>query len=240
MKIFLELLAIILLTNCGYEKPDFLNFPLPSPTQSVTLTHVIPTPVITPTTIANNPAYKVTKVLDGDTIEVDFGSKKERVRLIGIDSNEFYPTPQCYAQKAYAKANSLLAGKQVILEADSSQADRDIYNRLLRYVFLEDGTNFNYLMIAEGYAYEYTFITSYKYQQQFREAEESAKKAKKGLWAENACPEPTQVSQTFFCGNKTKCSEMQTCAEARFYINDCGLSRLDGDNDGIPCENICR
>jgi hypothetical protein len=33
---------------------------------------------------------------------------------------------------------------------------------------------------------------------------------------------------------------MTSCQEARFYLTQCGISSLDGDNDGIPCENICR
>jgi hypothetical protein len=41
------------------------------------------------------------------------------------------------------------------------------------------------------------------------------------------------------CGVKHLCKEMDSCAEARHYLNDCGLSRLDADNDGIPCESIC-
>ena len=42
------------------------------------------------------------------------------------------------------------------------------------------------------------------------------------------------------CGSKTYCNEMQSCQEARFYLEQCGLQRLDKDGDGIPCENLCR
>ncbi len=41
------------------------------------------------------------------------------------------------------------------------------------------------------------------------------------------------------CGNKRFCKEMSDCAEARYYLKECGLSKLDGDGDGIPCENVC-
>ncbi|MFC7739092.1 excalibur calcium-binding domain-containing protein [Roseomonas sp. GCM10028921] len=44
----------------------------------------------------------------------------------------------------------------------------------------------------------------------------------------------------FSCGPKRYCREMTNCAEARFYLNQCGVSRLDGDGDGVPCESICR
>ena len=43
----------------------------------------------------------------------------------------------------------------------------------------------------------------------------------------------------FRCGSKRYCREMTSCAEARHYLDQCGLSRLDGDNDGVPCESIC-
>jgi hypothetical protein len=54
-------------------------------------------------------------------------------------------------------------------------------------------------------------------------------------------PKPELVpDQTFSCGTKRKCSEMASCEEARFYLEECGLSLLDGDGDGVPCESLCR
>ncbi|BAI97453.1 hypothetical protein Sj15T_18890 [Sphingobium sp. TA15] len=41
------------------------------------------------------------------------------------------------------------------------------------------------------------------------------------------------------CGSKWKCGQMDSCSEAYHYLNECGLSRLDGDGDGVPCESIC-
>ncbi|WP_199708141.1 excalibur calcium-binding domain-containing protein [Teichococcus wenyumeiae] len=42
------------------------------------------------------------------------------------------------------------------------------------------------------------------------------------------------------CGSKRYCTQMTSCAEAQFYFRQCGLSRLDGDRDGVPCEQLCR
>lgn len=42
------------------------------------------------------------------------------------------------------------------------------------------------------------------------------------------------------CGSKTVCSQMESCEEARFFLNTCDLGRLDGDGDGVPCESVCR
>lgn len=47
-------------------------------------------------------------------------------------------------------------------------------------------------------------------------------------------------SGSFQCGLKRVCGQMNSCAEANYYLNECGLSRLDRDNDGVPCESICR
>lgn len=41
------------------------------------------------------------------------------------------------------------------------------------------------------------------------------------------------------CGAKWKCGQMDSCSEAYHYLNDCGVGRLDGDGDGVPCESIC-
>ncbi len=55
-------------------------------------------------------------------------------------------------------------------------------------------------------------------------------------------PIPTQapqLSEEFTCAGKTTCGEMSSCSEAYFYLNSCGVSSLDKDKDGIPCESIC-
>lgn len=49
-----------------------------------------------------------------------------------------------------------------------------------------------------------------------------------------------KVSAKYTCGKKKYCKQMTTCAEARFYLTQCGLTSLDRDKDGIPCESICR
>ncbi|MBR0673900.1 excalibur calcium-binding domain-containing protein [Roseomonas soli] len=46
-------------------------------------------------------------------------------------------------------------------------------------------------------------------------------------------------SQPFACGTKRYCTEMTSCAEAMFHFQQCGLTRLDGDRDGVPCERLC-
>ena len=42
------------------------------------------------------------------------------------------------------------------------------------------------------------------------------------------------------CGQKKYCKQMTSCKEAIFYLNECGLKKLDKDRDGKPCENVCK
>lgn len=46
-----------------------------------------------------------------------------------------------------------------------------------------------------------------------------------------------KVNSGFTCGGKRTCGQMNSCAEANFYLNQCGLYRLDRDGDGRPCES---
>lgn len=128
---------------------------------------------------------EVLRVIDGDTIEVSLNNKKETVRLIGIDAPEIKDPEkpvECFGKEAKETANQVLKSEQIILESDPTQQNKDEYNRLLRYVFL-NGENFNESMISQGYAYEYTFKgISYRYQNEFQNAETKAKKNRIGLW----------------------------------------------------------
>jgi len=51
--------------------------------------------------------------------------------------------------------------------------------------------------------------------------------------------ESKQKSERFSCDGKDKCKQMSTCAEAKFYLNECGIRKLDKDKDGTPCESLC-
>lgn len=50
------------------------------------------------------------------------------------------------------------------------------------------------------------------------------------------CESPSEPEENFTCAGKEVCREMTSCAEARFYLTQCGQKSLDGDSDGIPCE----
>lgn len=93
----------------------------------------------------------VTYIVDGDTFDVDFdgdGLTDDRVRPIGIDTPE---RGECYYSLAKARAKELLLGRRVALQRDVSERDRS--DRLLRYVYLGDGTFLNARMVREGFAW---------------------------------------------------------------------------------------
>jgi micrococcal nuclease len=133
--------------------------------------------------------YKVTKVLDGDTLRISINGTLESVRLIGINTPETIDPEavQCFGKEATARMNQLANTEQVRLEFDESQGLRDTYNRLLAYVYLQDGQMLNRKMIAEGYAYEYTYLTPYKYQKEFRDLQNIARTSARGLWSGETC-----------------------------------------------------
>jgi micrococcal nuclease len=134
--------------------------------------------------------YKVSKVTDGDTIHVNIEGQDEKVRLIGINTPETVDprrTVECFGKEASTRMKEIAKGQIVRLEYDDSQSLRDTYGRLLAYVYLEDGQMINRKMVAEGYAYEYTYMTPYKYQKEFRQLQSLAQSAKRGLWAPETC-----------------------------------------------------
>jgi len=45
------------------------------------------------------------------------------------------------------------------------------------------------------------------------------------------------ISTVFRCEGKTRCSEMRSCEEAKFYLQNCPDTKMDGDGDGVPCES---
>ncbi len=147
------------------------------------------------TTLDASTWYPVVRVVDGDTIDVKIGSKRTRVRLIGLDTPESVDPRrpvQCFAKQASDELKKILNGQSVRLETDPSQDRYDKYGRLLAYVFAPanvtpSGILINKYMIAEGFGHEYTYDRPYKYQKEFKAAEIAARIGQKGLWAPTMC-----------------------------------------------------
>lgn len=226
-------------------------------------------PSVVPSAAPDKQIATLVKVIDGDTIAVSVNGKSEAVRIIGIDTPEVVDprkTVECFGKEASEKAKVMFENnKTVLLESDPTQGDRDKYQRLLRYVWIDDGSeprsagrdrlldkrgkiDFGKLMIDGGFASEYTYGIPYKYQDAYKQAEKVAREGKKGLWADDVCvtiqDESTEQSATDISSRDKDCSDFVTQNEAQAYFESKGgsptnnVDRLDSDHDGTACESL--
>lgn len=202
---------------------------------------------------------KVVGITDGDTLTLLTEQKQQiKVRLGEIDTPE---SRQPYGTRARQTLSDLAFGKQARVVVQET----DRYGRTVGRVYV-GAIDVNAEMVKQGAAWVYR---QYARDQSLYTLENEAKAAKRGLWglpeaertppwewrqAERgggksaganekggaAGPATETNSKGFTCGSKRYCKEMTTCEEARFYLTQCGLSRLDGDGDGVPCEALCK
>lgn len=136
--------------------------------------------------------YQVSRFVDGDTIVVNMGGATEKIRFIGVDTPETHKpnTPvQCYGPAASTFTKNTIGNQRVRLESDSLSTNRDRYGRLLRYVYLPNGTLVNQQLIEQGYGFYYPYFPFTK-SDVFSRTQNEAKAANKGLWG-NCSPTPT-------------------------------------------------
>lgn len=196
----------------------------------------------------------VIKITDGDTINVlDANKQTHKIRLAGIDAPE--------RRQPYGKAATKFLAKQVSQKSVCIEGDKlDRYKRLVGVIKYED-RDINLELVKAGYAWHYK-----KYQREqtpadrvlYSNAELQARSDAIGLWSE---PNPINPSdwrkgtriapsakaanltelapENFTCGTKRFCGQMSSCNEACFYLQRCGITRLDGNSDGIPCNKLC-
>lgn len=141
-------------------------------------------PVIRQVEIETPALYKVAGVIDGDTIVVNMNDKPETIRFIGVDTPEtVHPTKpkECYGEEASKKTLEMLLSKFVYLVPDPQTKNVDKYGRLLRYVFLEDGTFVNAKLIEGGFGFNYIY-DPFQFMKEFDRLEKQAKSTKIGLW----------------------------------------------------------
>lgn len=138
------------------------------------------------------PEVTVTRVVDGDTIEVAGpDGATSTVRLIGVDTPETVKPNapvECFGPQASEYTSTILAGRAVRLEHDQTVGDTDRYDRTLAYVWtVQDRRLFNLALIEAGAAREYTYDrTRYRYRNAFRAAQTDAQRDRHGLWGH--CP----------------------------------------------------
>jgi micrococcal nuclease len=133
-------------------------------------------------------SVRVTAVVDGDTIDVAWAGRRERVRLLGVDTPETVDPRRpvgCYGPEASAFTHRRLQGRTVRLRFDRQRRDR--YGRLLAYVEV-DGRRFNDELLTGGYARVLVIPPNGRHGRAMLDEELAARSAERGLWG--ACPEP--------------------------------------------------
>jgi micrococcal nuclease len=127
--------------------------------------------------------YKVAKVTDGDTFDVEINGKKETVRMLLVDTPEtVHPNKpvQPFGKEASTFTTQLLNGKSVKLEADKE--DKDQYGRLLRYVYI-DGKSVQEQLLEKGLARVSAYQPNTKYVAKYQQIETGAKNKKIAIWS---------------------------------------------------------
>lgn len=190
---------------------------------------------------------EVERVVDGDTVVLWLDGQRERLRLIGLNSPESADPRrpvECFGVEASNKAKALLSGQLVLLESDPTQGERDPHARLLGYLWLEDGRLVNLEMIAQGYAYEYTYNAPYRYQTLFQDAEETARTELRGLWAPESCNgqrDPAEAScdpayPDICLPSPPPDLDCRDIPHRNFRVLPPDPHNFDGGQDGIGCE----
>jgi endonuclease YncB( thermonuclease family) len=204
---------------------------------------------------------KVVGVQDGDTLTVlDESNTQHTIRLASIDAPEL---GQPYGDGAKQALSRLVFGKMVEVEPETT----DRYGRTVAVVTAE-GTNVNRRLVREGAAWAYLKYLRDPALIDIQSDARASRRGLWALQPDQIMPPwewrhrddsrvtaaavvasrdqaAAQTSQKrpnagFKCGAKQKCGEMSSCEEARLYLEQCGLSRLDAYHDGVPCETICR
>lgn len=188
--------------------------------------------------------FPVVKVVDGDTIKINYNGIIEDVRLIGVNTPETkHPLKgiEAYGLEASAYTKKLLTGKSVRLEFDAQNRDR--YDRLLAYVYLADGTFVNALLVSNGYAQVMTIPPNVKHAESFVELQREARESAAGLWGLPASDNPPSIDKGKYVGssksNKYHLPECQLMKKIKPGNLEWFKDEKDAKNRGyLPCK-VC-
>lgn len=189
---------------------------------------------------------RVVAIHDGDTLTVLRYGRGVKLRLYAIDAPEL---AQPFGRQSRKALSNLCYGRYARVEA----VGEDKYERTLARVRC-GGLEANAEQLRRGMAWHYT---QYNQDPDLRQVEAEARRQRLGLWSDRRAEPPwayrhgreagrSQPRQakppirfSRSCGSKRYCREMTSCAEARFYLRQCGVRTLDGNHDGTPCESLC-
>lgn len=154
----------------------------------------------------------VTKVIDGDTIDVNISGEVKRVRYIGMDTPE---RDACYFREA-TERHTILVGSKVQLDKDVSETDR--FGRLLRYVYSGD-LFVNAELVKQGYAAASTHPPDVRHADLFVRLAREARESEIGLWDPAVCPESTSSGAPASAPGAVKIVDIHYDAEGNDHQN---------------------
>ncbi|WP_158067180.1 thermonuclease family protein [Tersicoccus sp. Bi-70] len=139
----------------------------------------------------NGQTGTVTRVIDGDTVDVSISGRAERVRLVGLNAPEISHDghrADCHGDASAAHARAQLAGHVVTVEADPGQPEMDAYGRRLAYLQL-DGRDVGAELIHEGAAVVYTYDRAHPFNRRdaYQRAQDDARTHGRGVWSASTC-----------------------------------------------------
>ncbi len=157
----------------------------------------------------HNKTFQVSRVVDGDTLDIDIPDGKKswtRIRLWGVDTPEMgrgSKKDMYFAKEATDFATKTLKDRTVHIVL-SPKKTRGKYGRLLAYVYLERGGDmFNEMLLKQGFAYA-DLRFSHIYKKRFEQFEKHARDQKIGLWAKVTIDKMPKWRQRFIRRDKDK------------------------------------
>lgn len=185
--LFLFVSILFLFPQLGnlVENPNILGETTSEP-EYITDTNQVDAPVLKDLTL-----FEVASVIDGDTIKIIKDGSVKTVRIANINTPETVDPRkpvECLGKQASDQMKELVGNKKVRLLIDETQQSTDRYGRLLRFVFLEDGTDVGLQMITLGLAHSAPYgSTPHVFFTDYEAAQVTAKSSEIGLWNPNLC-----------------------------------------------------
>lgn len=181
---------------------------------------------------------QVIAVIDGDTIDVESQGQTYRVRYIGVDTPE---REEPFYEEATEANRKMVDEEEVILVQDVSETDQ--YGRLLRYVYLADGTFVNAELISQGYGRVVTFPPDVAQAEMFTDLQREARENQRGLWGLSEMQGlPTGCNtcskNNYDCKDFVSQTAAQACHDFCMEVVGEDVHHLDGGGDGIVCESL--
>jgi micrococcal nuclease len=197
---------------------------------------------------ARRPTAVVTRVVDGDTVELDNG---KTVRLIGIDTPEVHGGIECGGAQASAYMERVATGRAVSVHTDPTQDTYDRYGRLLAYLDA-GGKDLGEAVLRAGWARVYVYDQPFQRLGAYRQAGWTARGGDRGIWstcsgskpgsapsssppARASSPAPASAPSS---GPDKNCSDFAGHSEAQDYLLPGDPHGLDGDGDGVACDSL--